>query len=91
MSLSFEIHFISLNAEQNGSINNSYSLQMRTKNIMPLSVNCFLLAGPLCTSIYKNGTEISPFKAGADQAEVKLPAGFGASKLIDNIASLARV
>lgn len=64
---------------------------MRKKIIIPLSLTCFLLVCSLCAFIYKHNAEITPFKGDADHAGLKLPAGFGASKVVDNIGKARHI
>ncbi|MES2418841.1 MAG: PQQ-dependent sugar dehydrogenase [Bacteroidota bacterium] len=58
---------------------------MRKKTIIPLIISCLLVAGILFSFINKNTSDIVPFKADTDNAGLKLPSGFGANKVADNL------
>lgn len=58
---------------------------MRKKTIIPISIACILFIGCLCSFMNRHGGEITPFKPDADNAGLKLPDGFGANKIADNI------
>ncbi|MES2653347.1 MAG: PQQ-dependent sugar dehydrogenase [Bacteroidota bacterium] len=58
---------------------------MKQKSILPIFILCFLLLGILFSFMNKYADEITPFKADPDNASLKLPIGFGANKIADNL------
>jgi len=58
---------------------------MRKNKIIPICIACLLLIGVLFSFINRYANEITPFKPDADNAGLKLPTGFGANKIADNL------
>lgn len=58
---------------------------MRKNTILPIFIACLLFIGTLFSFMNKHANEITPFKADADNAGLKLLDGFGATKIADNL------
>lgn len=58
---------------------------MRKNTIIPIFISCILSIGILFSFINRYANEITPFKPDADNAGLKLPTGFGATKIADNL------
>lgn len=58
---------------------------MNKKSITPIYIVSLLLTGTLFSFMNKVVDEITPFKADINNARLKLPTGFGANKVADNI------
>jgi glucose/arabinose dehydrogenase len=69
--------------------NNKY--KMRKNTIIPLTIACLLFIGTLVAFIDRSNLEITPFKADSDNAGLKLPAGFGASKVMDGLGKARHI
>ncbi|MBB2147942.1 PQQ-dependent sugar dehydrogenase [Pedobacter gandavensis] len=64
---------------------------MRKKTIIPLFIACLVIVGISFSFMNKHKNDVTPFKPDADNAGLKLPVGFGANKVADNLGKARHI
>ncbi|MCX2453764.1 PQQ-dependent sugar dehydrogenase [Pedobacter sp. PLR] len=64
---------------------------MRKKTIIPLFIGCLVIVGISFSFMNKHKNDVTPFKPDADNAGLKLPVGFGANKVADNLGKARHI
>lgn len=64
---------------------------MKKITIIPLFIACLVIVGISFSFMNKHKNDVTPFKPDADNAELKLPVGFGANKVADNLGKARHI